>query len=97
MQLPEPPVLVFHNGTDSPMTGYVGAGETYVELITADANVSVMGWVDLTQVDPWPKGSLPDGADYPLAKGTITVTEPGWSVSGSFTAPYCQWLDIHCP
>ena len=95
--LPEPPVLIFYNGTYSPMSGYVGAGETNVELRTADSTVSAKRWVDLTQVDPWPDGPLPEGTEYPRAKGMITVTDSGWNLSGSFTAPYCEWINIYCP
>jgi hypothetical protein len=97
MTQPDPPVLVFYDVGWDPMTGFVGAGEGEVSLTVKDTTVYSTGWIELTHVDPMPQGPLPEGAEYPRADGTITVMADGWSLSGAFSAPYCEHMDIYCP
>lgn len=96
-QLPAPPLILFGEGDGTGST-FVGAGETYVTFKTASQEVYTKGWVDLTRVDPWPQpDSAIDPANYPRAEGTISVDGDGFSLKGSFTAPYCAHMNIYCP
>ena len=96
-QLPAPPLILFGRSASSGGT-FEGAGETDVAFITASNEVYVKGWLELTHVDPGPlPASEIDPNKYPRAEGTISVDGDGFSLTGSFTAPYCAYMNIFCP
>ena len=94
---PSPPRLSFGRYNSDPVTGYLGGGEAEVTVTINGQSLSTKGWLDLTRVDPMPEGPVDPGMEYPRIEGTITVKDNGWSVAGSFTALYCNWMDILCP
>jgi len=97
MASPSPPALEF-SPPYNPMTGgYVGAAEVPIGVEMNGQVVETQGWVEITRADPQPEGPLADGMEYPRFEGTIKIDDPGWNVSGSFTALYCQWMDVLCP
>lgn len=96
-QLPALPLILFGEGDGSGST-FEGAGETSVSFWTASQKVYTKGWVDLTRVDPWPPLDSPiDPAKYPRVEGTISVDGDGFSLAGSFVAPYCAYMNVFCP
>jgi hypothetical protein len=79
------------------MTGYVGAAEISIDVALNGQTVTTQGWVEITRADPLPPDEVVEGMEYPRFEGTIKIDAPGWNVSGSFTALYCQHMDILCP
>ncbi|HVK66668.1 MAG TPA: hypothetical protein VM694_19425 [Polyangium sp.] len=94
---PSSPSLAFGRTMFLPMTGLLGAAEANVEVEVEGAFASAKGWLDITRTDPMPDGPVGEGMEYPRTEGTISIQGPGWDVSGSFTALYCNWMDVYCP
>jgi hypothetical protein len=67
----------------------LGPRDVEVVYRVGGQQVSATGHVELTRADPH---TDPE----PRVEGTVSVTAPGWSVSGSFSAAHCALLDVHC-
>jgi hypothetical protein len=93
---PSPPSFEF-GAPYTPMTGYVSAAEVPIDVAMNGQTVTTQGWVEITRADPLPPDVFVEGMEYPRFEGTIKIDAPGWNVSGSFTARYCQYMDILCP
>lgn len=93
---PSPPSLMFGPSWD-PVTGYLGAKDADFTVNINGQEASAKGWLEISRADPQPNGPVGEGMEYPRAEGTITINASGWNVSGSFTALYCNWMDILCP
>ncbi|MDI1480120.1 hypothetical protein [Polyangium sp. y55x31] len=97
VSMPPAPSLRFYRTEVDPMTGYLGGAEADVTVEVNGQYASAKGWLELTRADPMPDGPIGEGMEYPRTEGTVTIDAPGWSVAGSFTALYCDGMDIYCP
>jgi len=68
--------------------------ETGVDFVGTDRRrTSTKGTLSLTFAEFPGRNASPETR----AEGSIELLADGFTISGSFVAAYCGWMDIYCP